>query len=88
MHQETERYPRHEVLIDISPDGSGGEYPFHGFMVIRSFNEIMRFLANGIAADREFHVEPDERTDRVVLNPVATLAIWDRNLDRATRRSR
>ena len=38
-----------------------------------SFNKIMRFLANGIAADPEFQVEPDERTGAVVLNPDADL---------------
>ncbi len=35
----------------------------------------MRFLANGIAADPEFQLEPDERTGEVVLNPVSTLDI-------------
>ena len=75
LHEEAQRYPRNYILIDIRPDGPGGDYPLHGFLVIRSFNKIMRFLANGIAADPEFQVGPDERTGEVVLNPVSTLDI-------------
>ncbi len=63
------------MLVDIRPEKPGGEYPLHGFIVIRSFNKIMRFLANGIAADPEFEVERDERTGEVVLNPMRTLNI-------------
>jgi hypothetical protein len=75
LHEEAQRYPRNYILIDIRPDGPGGEYPLHGFLVIRSFNKIMRFLANGIAADREFPVNPDDRTGEVALNPVQTMNI-------------
>lgn len=75
LHEEAQRYPRNYVLVDIRPDGPGGEYPLHGFIVVRSFNKIMRFLANGIAADAEFHVEADERTGDVAVNPVQTLDI-------------
>lgn len=75
LHEEAQRYPRNYILIDIRPDGPGGDYPLHGFLVIRSFNKIMRFLASGIAADPEFQVSPDERTAEIVLNPVQTLNI-------------
>ena len=75
LHEEAQRYPRNYMLVDIRPEGPGGEYPLHGFIVIRSFNKIMRFLANGIAADPEFHVDKDERTGEVVLNPIHTLDI-------------
>lgn len=77
LHEEAQQYPRNYILIDIRPDGPGGDYPLHGFLVIRSFNKIMRFLANGIAADPEFQVESDERTGVVVLNPVRTLDIGE-----------
>ncbi|MGE3154394.1 MAG: hypothetical protein AB7G48_17365 [Nitrospiraceae bacterium] len=75
LHEEAQRYPRNYILVDIRPDGPGGDYPLHGVLVIRSFTNIMRFLANGIAIDREYQVEPDERTGEVAFNAEQTLEI-------------
>jgi len=75
LHEEAQRYPRNDILIDTRPDGPGGDYPLHGFLVIRSVNKIMQLLSHGIAVDPEFQVEPDERTGEIVLNPVSTLDI-------------
>jgi hypothetical protein len=73
LHEEVQRYPHNYVLVDIRPEGPGGDYPLHGFIVVRSFNKIMRFLSNGIAADPEFHVEKDERTGELPRNPARTM---------------
>lgn len=75
LDEEAQRYPRNYVLVDIRPDGPGGDYPLHGFVVLRSFNRIMSFLGAGIGTDREFHVEKDPRTGRIDDNPPSTLGV-------------
>ena len=72
---EAERLPRNGVLIDIRPDQPGGDYPMHGAFIIRSFNAILQFLAMGIAAAPEYHVEKDPRTGGDLRNPPWTISI-------------
>lgn len=51
-------------------------YPRNYILIdIRPDGPIMRFLANGIAADLEFAVDPDDRTSEVVVNPIRTMDI-------------
>ena len=72
---EAERNPRHSILVDIRPDQPGGDYPMHGTLVIRSFNDILQFLAMGIVAAPEYHVAKDPRTGEVPRNPPWTISI-------------
>jgi hypothetical protein len=72
---EAENNPRNAILVDIRPDQPGGAYPMHGMFIIRSFHAILQFLANGIAADPEYHVEKDVRTGEIPRNPPWTIAI-------------
>lgn len=75
LNAEAQRNPRHVILLDIRPDQPGGEYPLHGSLVIRSFNAILQFLALGIAADPEYHVDKDPRTGAIGRNPPWTVSI-------------
>ena len=75
LAQEADGLPRNAVLIDIRPDQPGGDYPMHGAVIIRSFNAILQFLAMGISAAPEYHVEKDPRTSKIDRNPPWTIAI-------------
>ncbi|WP_455379382.1 hypothetical protein [Petrachloros mirabilis] len=83
---EADKLPRNAVLIDIRPDQPGGEYPMHGAFIFRSFNAILQFLAMGISAAPEYHVEKDARTGTITRNPPWTIAIeesWDKPAEAA-----
>lgn len=75
LNEEAEHLPPNKLLVDIRPDGPGGEYPMHGHFVLRSFNAIMRFLGNGIIHAPEFPVEKDPRTGPILQNPPGTIVI-------------
>lgn len=75
LNEEAERYPVNSLLVDLRPGGPGGDYPMRGHFVLRSFNAIVRFLALGISAAPEFHVEKDPRTGAVPSNPPWTISI-------------
>ncbi|WP_455370954.1 hypothetical protein, partial [Petrachloros mirabilis] len=72
---EADKLPRNAILIDIRPDQPGGDYPMHGAFIIRSFNAILQFLAMGISAAPEYHVEKDPQTGGVFRNPPWTISI-------------
>lgn len=72
---EADKIPRNAILIDIRPDQPGGDYPLHGAIIVRSFNAILQFLAMGISAAPEYHVEKDPRTGAVFRNPPWTISI-------------
>lgn len=67
--------PSSFVLIDIHPDFPGGDYPLFGAIKLRSFNEIIEFVAHGIEKIPEYHVDADPRTRLVVPNPISALTI-------------
>lgn len=72
---EIEKYPQSALFVDIRPGAPGGEYPMRGVFTIRSFHTILQFLALGIAANPEYHVEKDPRTNNVSRNPPWTISI-------------
>lgn len=72
---EAQNAPRNAIFVDIRPGHPGGEYPMHGVFLFRSFHAILQFLANGIEADPEYHVEKDPRTDEISRNPPWTVSI-------------
>jgi len=67
--------PRNQVLVEIRPEGTGGDLPFRGAFVLRNFKAILTFLGRSIADRPEFPVDPDPRTGPVPRNPARTLEI-------------
>jgi hypothetical protein len=68
--------PGNFVLIDLRPGHPGGDWPLFGALKLRSFNQMLDFVAKGAAGKvREYQVVKDGRTGGAGLNPVLTLAI-------------
>ncbi len=67
--------PSSFVLVDIRPEFPGGDYPIFGSIKLRSFNEIIEFIAAGIERNPELDVDPDPRTGIAFQNPSSTLSI-------------
>ena len=85
LHDEAERAPFNDILIDIRPGQIGGELPLHGRLRLRSFHEILTFIARGMDEEPEYDVTPDPRTPAIQDNPVRTLEIVEaRRLPRDT----
>lgn len=77
LHDEAERYPRDQVLVDIRPGFPGGDCPLHGRVQLRSFEAMLRFLAGSPDELPEFDVEPDTRTGPMPGNPPRTLELFE-----------
>lgn len=75
LHAEAEEAPVNDVVFDIRAGHTGGEYPMHGRLRLRSFHEILTFIGRGIEEEPEIDVAPDPRTPTIAENPVQTLAI-------------
>jgi hypothetical protein len=67
--------PGNFVLIDLRPDHPGGDWPLFGALKLRSFNNMLEFVAAGAGEGREYDVAKDPRTGDVGLNPPQVLAI-------------
>jgi len=63
------------VYVEIRPEGPGGDFPIRGAIKLRSMQQVLTFVADGIRAAPEFQVAPDPRTGAVAPSPPATLAI-------------
>ena len=72
-----QRHPQNLVMIDVDPNFPGGEFPLQGWVKLRSLRTIIEFLAQGIADEPEFPVDPDPRTGPVTHNPERTLTIHE-----------
>jgi hypothetical protein len=75
LHEEAEEAPFNDVLIDIRPEFVGGAMPVHGRLRLRSFHEILTFIARGMEEEPEYDVAPDPRTGSIRDNPIHTLEI-------------
>lgn len=75
LHLEALQYPENHVLVDIRPEYHGGDYPFHGTVLLRSINAVIGFLGRNFEEDREFAVTSDPRTHTLVRSPVHTLEV-------------
>jgi len=73
--EQASLYTDNSVLVDIRPDGPGGDYSFRGYFLLRSFEDILRFVARGILAVPEFDVQKDPKTGPTRHNPTSTLTI-------------
>ena len=77
LHAEAEEAPANDIIVDIRAGYTGGEYPMHGRLRLRSFHEILTFIGRGIEEEPEIDVAPDPRTPSIGENPVQTLAITE-----------
>lgn len=77
LHAEAEEATANDVVFDIRAGYTGGEYPMHGRLRLRSFHEILTFIGRGIEEEPEIDVAPDPRTPVISENPVRTLAITE-----------
>jgi hypothetical protein len=75
LNEDIERFSPDHVFVDIRPDFPGGEYPLRGFILLRSFNSIISFIARGIAEESGYYVEKDPRTGPISRNPAHVLEI-------------
>jgi len=75
LNEDIERFSPDHVFVDIRPGFAGGEYPLRGFILLRSFNSIISFVARGIAEEPGYHVDKDARTGPVLRNPAHVLEI-------------
>jgi hypothetical protein len=75
LNEEIERFPVDYVFVDLRSGYPGGEWPMRGVVQLRSFNAIIGFVARGISEEPGFHVEPDQRTGPVSMNPDHVLDI-------------
>ncbi len=75
LNEQASRNPTNFVFVDIRSDKPGGDYPLRGAVKLRSFNEILAFLAAGIDGNPEYNVKADPRTGEVARNPRETLDI-------------
>lgn len=79
INEFASRQPSNFVYLDIREGFPGGEYPIFGAIKLRSFNEIIEFLAAGIEKTPEFDVELFDYSQGVLRNPASTLEI---NIDK------
>jgi hypothetical protein len=75
LNDEAEKNAANDILVDIRPGFTGGEYPLHGKFRLRSFSNIMYFIGRTLAAEPEIDIQKDQRTPPVHENPVSVLAI-------------
>lgn len=75
LHVEADEVPFNDVLVDIRAGHTGGEYPMHGTLRLRSFHEVLTFVGRGIGEEPEYDVPADPRTPRISENPARTLDI-------------
>ena len=75
MFNKLKEWLPNDILVDVRPGYPGGDYPIQGKLSLRSFNEILEFIARGLGEQPEFGVEPDPRTGLIGTNPSQTLAI-------------
>jgi hypothetical protein len=75
LHKEANELTPADVLIDIRAAHTGGEFPIHGVLRLRSFLNVLSFVGRGIAEEPEFNVAPDPRTPKILENPVHALEI-------------
>lgn len=75
LHEEAEEAPFNDILLDIRPGHTGGEFPIHGRLRLRSFHEVLTFIGRGLDEEREYDVAPDPRTPEIHDNPPKALDI-------------
>lgn len=75
LHEEANERADNDVMVDIRPDFTGGEWPIHGVFRLRSFHNVLNFIGQTIDGYPEYFVEKHPKTPQVSENPVSTLGI-------------
>ena len=75
LHTEADEAPANDIFLDIRKGYTGGEYPLHGRLRLRSFHEVLNFIGRGINEESEYDVAPNPSTPPVTENPIHTLEI-------------
>ena len=60
LNRQASQLRRNAIPVLIRPDGPGGEFPLIGKIRLRSFSQIIKFLANGLVKEPEYTVPLDE----------------------------
>ena len=79
LNNEAEENLDDELVVDIRPGYTGGEYPLHGKFTLRSFSNAIGFIGRGVTEEPEYEVSKDSRTPAVNENPVSTMGIAESN---------
>jgi hypothetical protein len=75
LGEQFQTWPPNEILVHVHPRFPGGEVPMLGTLQLRSLKDTLEFLAEGLIAQREFPVDPDERTNTEVYDAPLLLHI-------------
>lgn len=68
-------YPESFVLVDLEAGGPGGAFPFRGWIKLRSFYEVLAFVARGVDPAWERRVAPHPATLLGRPEPARTLVV-------------
>ena len=75
LHEEADQGAGNDVMVDIRPGYSGGEWPIHGVFRLRSFHNVLNFIGQSISDNPEYAVAKYPQTPNVSQNPVNTMAM-------------
>lgn len=75
LNEEADILPDNEIHFYIRPGYIGGEWPLHGTLRLRSFQNVLNFVGQSISDDPEYFVPKHPLTPGVPDNPSQTLAI-------------
>ena len=75
LHAEASERAENDVMVDIRPNFTGGEWPIHGVFRLRSFHNVLNFIGQGIGGNLEYAVDKHSQTPSVSENPTSTLGI-------------
>lgn len=77
LDARAQEFPDSFLLVDIRPDGPGGDYPFQGWIKLRSLYQVLEFVGRGIDPTWEQPVAPHPATKSAPVEPARTLVIFD-----------
>lgn len=77
LQKEAETGLSNEIMLDIRPGRTGGEYPLYGKILLRSFSNVLTFIGRAMAEEPEYEVSPDFRTPPIRDNPAHALEILE-----------
>jgi hypothetical protein len=75
LHEEANERADNDVMVDIRPGFTGGEWPIHGVFRLRSFHNVLNFIGQSVDGTPEYPVNKHSQTPFVTENPISTLDI-------------
>lgn len=70
-------FPAGFVLVDVRPDGPGGDYPLQGWIKLRSLSQVLDFVGRGVDPTWERAVAPHPATRPAPVEPARTLVVHE-----------